>query len=197
MRIERESNMEFANRFASHGSNGLSNDGDGSMLNSFEVEAKIMKELRVIFQLIDLDCNDKLSSEEIGKLFFVLGYDNENDYTPVDSLTNDIHSGDLDYKTFISTLNKCSKKNTKYNKETVFAAFQYFGKGIEGKIHGEELLNILQSFKGKWDKECAYKMVKNAGLSTSKFIDYREFVSNLFAVWSCEGVSEILKLGVT
>lgn len=195
MRIEKERNDESANRHATNVSttSTISNNEDG-FLNEFQVDEKIMAELRVIFQLIDLDCNDKLSSEEIGKLFFVLGYDNGHESTSVDSLTNDIHGGDLDYETFIRTLNMCSKKDTKYSQETVLEAFHYFSKEYNDKIHGEELLSILQSYKGKWDKECAYKMVKNAGLSTTKYINYKEFVSNLFAVWSCNGVSEVLKL---
>ncbi len=186
--------MEVANHFATNTSISKTVVDQDVLLDEFNVEEKTMTELRVIFQLIDLDCNDKLSSEEISKLFLVLGYDNEHEYTSVDSLTNDIHGGDLDYKTFISTLNMCSKKDTKYSKHAILEAFRYFSKDNQGRIHGEELLNILQSYSGKWDKECAYKMMKNAGLSTTKYIDYRELVTNLFAVWNCNGVTEVLRI---
>ncbi len=194
MRIKRECNLASAIRFAGLPSVRKTSKDEISFLKQFDVDEKTMKELRVIFQLIDLDCNDKLSAKEIGKLFFVLGYDYGDEYASVGSLTNDMLGGDVDFKAFISTLNQCSRKDTKYSKETTITAFEYFEKESGGKIHGEELLHILQSYKGKWEKERAYKMMKNAGLSTTRPIDYREFVSNLFSVWNCHGVTEILRL---
>ncbi len=199
-RLKLEAILSSANRFAAEEpgksdsslDNPNSPDGGSNFLEEEYYYKGATKELRVMFQLIDLDDNDQLSCMELGKLFYV-GFEKDYKELPQKNILDKTLNGDLDFNTFVTALNNCSKRNTRYSKETVLRAFKYF-ENKDGEITGPDLLRILQSYEGKWDEKHAASMVRNAGLSTAKNIDYKEFVSTLFTVWACDNASEILNL---
>ena len=196
-RLKLEALLSSANRFAAaEPSSDTQSDDCGYDLEGGEECSKgITKELTVMFQLIDLDDNDQLSCTELGKLFRVLDLEQDDKELPKRNKWDKSWNGEVDFESFVIALNNCSKRNTRYSKKTVLRAFEYFeNKDKPGEIVGSYLLRILQSYEGKWDEKSANSMIRNAGLSTAKNIDYGDFVSTLYSVWNCENASEILKL---
>lgn len=194
-RLEQEAMLNKANRFAASSHTPVQTNDEPSIVQSkYQNEDQIVtKELRVIFQLIDQNGDNRISSLEIRKLFYVLGFEKDYKTNAQRSIFDKISQGELDFKNFSIALNNCSKRKIQ-PKENVLRAFKYFEKGIDSKINGEYLSIILQSYKGKWSEGCANSMMRNAGFSKSKKIDYESFVSTLYSVWDCKSASEILSL---
>ena len=189
-----EAEVNRANTFASQLSQGQPNDSDFTYLQNENIDLNSLNELQIIFQLIDTDGDDKISCIELMKLFYVLGSRKDHTNNPQKDVMDEIFQGNLDFKTFAISVNNCSKKDTKYSKETVLHAFQFFEKETVNEISGADLFHILQSYDGKWNEASADSIMRNAGFTITKNLDYREFVSTLYSVWACENASEILSL---
>lgn len=179
-RLEQEAVLNKANHFAASSSLKESYADSIKLKLTDQNDNQIAcEELLVMFQLIDLNGDDKISSMEIRKLLHVLGFEKDHDESPQINLFGKIFEGEVDFKTFFTAMNNCSKMKTQ-SKERALRAFEYFDKEKNGGIHGEDLAMVLQSYKGKWSKETANSIMRNAGLSTTKQIDYRDFVSTIF-----------------
>ena len=88
--------------------------------------------------------------------------------------------GELNFEQFVESLwNKKGIQNISYSEEMVLYAFQSFAMNTEGIIQRNTLVNTLLSFAGKWTKEHANSVLRDAGL-TANVLDYLEFVKVIF-----------------
>lgn len=191
--LELEVVLNRANCFAAYPSLPSSDSSQFKLSREEDVDDSVIQELRALFQLIDLNGNEKLSCIELVKLFDSLCFQKDYKHTLHRDVFERLLQGKLDFQTFVTALNNCSNKNTQYSEEGIIRAFQYFGKDT-GEISGEDLLQLLQSYDGKWNKKTAISMMKNTGLSTTKNIDFGEFISTIHTVWACTNASEVLHL---
>lgn len=182
--------MHKANHFASAIQSPF--DSSQDFIGEDEVhDQSILTELRVIFQLIDVNGDGKINDEELQKIRYVLGF--EDDPSNQVDITCTLKPCEFDFKSFTTELNNCSRRIDR-SEETVLCAFQYFSKGSIDKINCKSLNSILQSFTGKWSKEQASVMMKIAGISKSKIINYKELVSTMYSIWTCKNASELFNL---
>jgi Ca2+-binding EF-hand superfamily protein len=154
----------------------------------------VYNEVKVIFQLIDINGDEKLSRVELKRLLYVLGFDDEfKNISTTHKLLHRAAEEDVDFQSFFSVLNACAKP-TDQSKVSVLRAFNYFDSAGKGEIHSESLHGILRSYEGKWNDEDTQIMMRNAGLSKSKPINYSVFISTLYSVWECDCASQLLYL---
>ncbi len=183
--------MHRANHFASAIQSPFDSNKDFIGEDNEVYDQSILTELRVIFQLIDVNGDGKINDEELRKIRYVLGFEDDTS-NQVDN-TCTLEPYEFDFKSFITELNNCSRRIDR-SEETVLCAFQYFSKGSMDQINCKSLSSIMQSFTGKWSKEQASAMMRNAGFSKSKIINYKQFVSTMYSIWTCKNASELFNL---
>jgi len=190
-RLKLESVISEANRYASDPIVQKSTKPDYNeheIAREFKCEIKVVRELRQVFQLIDFDGDGVLSFTELGRLHKILGYESN-----VNEQTVDKKNETIDFRTFLMASSACQNEAFPYSKTMVLDAFEYFSRDTnEYEISKDNLLNVLQSYDGKWEESHASNIL--AGFSSVKNIQYEEFVSSLFSVWSCKNIYDLLDL---
>lgn len=193
-RMRQEAELHAVNQFAAGDESLTESNHDYFINNSDECLDQVsMRELKVIFDLLDLNEDGKINKIEIEKLYQTLGFDIDlevcRDKEQIQSILGD---GDLNFEKFVYILNRCTAHHDVQSEEAVISAFDYFS--TQGHLLGEHLNLILQSYEGRWAKEYSAFMLKNAGISCSKMIDYRGFIHTLYSIWGCKNASDLMKL---
>lgn len=148
-----------------------------------------IKELKEMFSLIDLDSSGTVNEKKFDKLFELIGIvkdENENNHFLTVALLEkhlSTCSGVIDFPRFVALVHDPIKENA-YTQEMVINAFQYFARDMpSGKISRQQLLSILESFTGKWERRKSERVLKATCLDNGDGnFEYNKFVERCYSI---------------
>lgn len=136
--------------------------------------------LRKIFKSIDLNCDGKISKEELLYAFSKNNLEiNENELNMIIDVIDMDKSGFIEYEEFITSMINKKKLLTETNLKS---AFDLFDQDKSQKISMDEIKNILFGDRENISEDFTLELLNDINLGHDEEIDFEEFKNIIFQI---------------
>lgn len=146
------------------------------MNDNVQISEERLAEFKEAFEIFDEDKDGFVSIKRLTEIFQTLGHDPTQE--DIKNMVRELKivEGKINFHEFVKLMAQKTKDNM--IEEEIIEAFKVFDKRSEGKIHWEDLKNILKGNIGEDISDEELSQIIQAATNEGEYIAFNELVKN-------------------